>query len=302
MQGLPASGKSTKAQEILKADGNAIRLNKDLLRKMLHFDRFTGKNEELTQAAEVALADYFMTTHQKNIIVDDTNLNPNVVNKWKELARHDGRKFEIVKMDTPVYECIARDEKRDDEVGRFVIKNMARQYGIKYNPLPDIIVDLDGTIANIMHRVHFVKIPKCGCAGLEIEAVIHMDDCPVKDFKKDWKGFFEAISGDTLRKDVYDMIYDYRHAFNIVIVSARPETCKEATYKWLEENFPIKFDTIIMRRAGDSREDTTVKKEMLDKYFDKANIEMVIDDRPRVIRMWQEQGLKVVDVGKGVEF
>ena len=38
MRGQPASGKSTKAKEIFEKDGNAIRLNKDLLRKMLHFN------------------------------------------------------------------------------------------------------------------------------------------------------------------------------------------------------------------------------------------------------------------------
>ena len=34
----------------------------------------------------------------------------------------------------------------------------------------------------------------------------------------------------------------------------------------------------------------------------KENIFMVFDDRPSVIRMWRENGVKVVDVGDGVEF
>ena len=36
MQGLPASGKSTRAEEIERSMGNAVRINKDLLRTMLH--------------------------------------------------------------------------------------------------------------------------------------------------------------------------------------------------------------------------------------------------------------------------
>ncbi len=32
MQGLPASGKSTRAEEILREDGNAVRINRDQLR------------------------------------------------------------------------------------------------------------------------------------------------------------------------------------------------------------------------------------------------------------------------------
>ena len=58
-----------------------------------------------------------------------------------------------------------------------------------------------------------------------------------------------------------------------------------------------------MRRGTDKRPDTEVKKQILDTYFpDKSVIHTVIDDRPSVIRMWREQGLKVIDVGEGIEF
>lgn len=50
MRGLPASGKSTKAKELLSV-GNTVRINKDLLRTMLHFDTFTGRNEGMTRDA-----------------------------------------------------------------------------------------------------------------------------------------------------------------------------------------------------------------------------------------------------------
>lgn len=278
MQGLPASGKSTRAKELLEADGNAIRLNKDLLRKMLHFDTFTGKNEELTQSAQIALADYF-TSHGKNVIVDDTNLNPKVVARWKEFARPYGTKFEIVRMDTSIEECIERDAARNEKVGQYVIKNMARQYRLFPNGKKEVLVDLDGTLADITHRLHFVK-----------------------QEPKDWKGFFQTIMQDSPRKEVIEQVKKYKDTHNIVIVSARPENYKHDTIIWLYQYLGIWFDTIIMRRAEDKREDSLVKKEILERYFDKENIECVFDDRPRVIRMWREQGLQVVDVGEGVEF
>jgi tRNA uridine 5-carbamoylmethylation protein Kti12 len=49
MKGLPACGKSTKAEEIIRNAGNTVRINKDLLRTMLHFDKFTHVNEEHTR-------------------------------------------------------------------------------------------------------------------------------------------------------------------------------------------------------------------------------------------------------------
>lgn len=284
MKGLPASGKSTRAKEIMKESGNTVRLNKDLLRTMLHFDKFTGANEYLTNQAQMAMAIELLNTGV-NVIIDDTNLNPKVVEKWRQLALDKFHKFEIVEMDTPVDECVERDQRRwelgERHVGPIVIKNMARQYRIKYTGKRDILVDLDGTLAEISHRLHFVE-----------------------QNPKDWKGFFGAISQDTVRRDVVDKVCQWSDTHNIVIISTRPETYLHETIRWLEANHLdlLPIDTIIMRRAGDSRENSEVKKEILEKYFDKSEIDMVFDDRPRVIRMWCAQGLQVEDVGKGIEF
>jgi hypothetical protein len=57
-----------------------------------------------------------------------------------------------------------------------------------------------------------------------------------------------------------------------------------------------------MRKASDFRPDDVIKQEILEKHFKKDNVELVIEDRPRVIRMWKRNGLKVQQVGTGEEF
>lgn len=53
---------------------------------------------------------------------------------------------------------------------------------------------------------------------------------------------------------------------------------------------------------ADRRDDTVVKKEILD-LLPKERIAFVIDDRPRVVRMWKENGLRVIPVaGQCEEF
>jgi hypothetical protein len=54
-----------------------------------------------------------------------------------------------------------------------------------------------------------------------------------------------------------------------------------------------------MRKAGDGRKDTIVKKEMfLELVHPNYNVEFIVDDRPSVCRMWREEiGLKVLQVG-----
>lgn len=278
MRGLPASGKSTLAQEIQKADGNCVRLNKDLLREMLHFDKFTGKNERVTSTVEKSLA-IGLLMDGKNVIIDDTNLNPKVFESWVKLANDMGMKWNVYEMNTPVWECVNRDQRRDKSVGRDVIVNMARKYGLYEQIRRDVICDIDGTLCDISDRLHLVK-------GTD---------------KKDWDAFFANIPNDKPRMDVIRMIQVLSQRFNIVLVSGRPEDYKKETIQWLENN-NVPYETLIMRKSGDRRDDTIVKQEILDSYFRKDQIEFVFDDRPRVIRMWRSNGLTTIDVGEGVEF
>src|SRR3990167_6643734 len=133
LSGLPASGKSTYAEEKLKEWGNGVRLNKDLLRKMLHFDKFTGRNEGLTNDAEMALARYYLT-HNVNVIIDDTNLGETHRQRWLGLSKECNAKWETHRMKTTMQECIYRDIARPNPVGTDVIRHMALQYQLHPKP------------------------------------------------------------------------------------------------------------------------------------------------------------------------
>lgn len=299
LKGLPASGKSTVAEEML-LDGNTVRLNRDLLREMLHCNRFSGKNERNTVCAEKALAEFFLKDNV-NVIIDDCNLNPQNMTMWKEVADAANAKFVKREVDTDWIECVTRDNNREKSVGGDVIKNMAIQYGlIKFAHNSIVICDLDGTLCDIEHRRHFVKPTQIQMSGAGATAVYGDDPT----FKKDWKSFFEGISKDKVREDVRDLIIDlYNKDKQIIFVSGRPDTYKKQTLAWLRKhNIGFAF-TLIMRKSSDTRPDTEVKKQILDTYFpDKSVIYKVIDDRPSVIRMWKENNLDVIDVGDGEEF
>jgi predicted kinase len=285
MKGLPASGKSTKAKELV-AQGNTVRINKDLIRTMLHFDKFTGHNESMTRDAARTLAHFFLGDG-KNVIIDDTNLNPSTVQSWVDLAKELNAKIQYADLtDVPLEDCVRRDAAREKKVGAHVIKKMALQH-LDYLKGQDVVVcDLDGTLCDISHRLHLVKSEE-------------------PDFKPNWREFFARIPADSVRVEVLDQLLELEEAGNkIILVSARPEDYREATEVWLEQTFkgyPL-ATALIMREHGDHREDSIVKRELYDKYLKNLNIIKVFDDRPRVIRMWQELGLPVVDCGSGVEF
>jgi predicted kinase len=277
MQGLPASGKSTRAAELMETS-NAIRINKDLLRTMLHFDKFSGKKEGLTYEASRELARTFLKA-RVNVLIDDTNLNPKTVQGWKDLAKEAGAKIEYEFLYTPVEECVGRDELRDKHVGSHVIKQMALQY---MNYLKDenvVICDLDGTLADVEHRRHFVS-----------------------GETKDWHGFFTHMMSDPIREDVAEQVRKMCEEQNakLILVSARPDKYRAFTEDWLRDHFKTDYELLIMRSSDDSRDDQIVKGEIYDKYFKNLHVVAVFDDRPRVILMWKEKGLNVIDVGNGV--
>lgn len=318
MKGLPASGKSTRAKEIMKKDGNCLRVNKDLLREMLHFNKWSGKKESQTSFSAVTLVTQLLA-NKYNVIIDDTNLNPKTLEAWVKITKATENKHEIINLDTHWTDCVSRDNDRKARgerfVGRHVIVNMARQYGLYEFDKPDIICDIDGTLCDMTHRLHYVKdMPYlCEYCGEEMgtrlvgdESVDYCVECKrpspnAVQVKKDWHGFFKATVDDSPKQQVIDFVNSKATTHSIVLVSGRPDTYREETEQWLKDHM-VTYQTLIMRKGGDSREDTIIKKEILDTYFKKDNIELVVDDRPRIIRMWQAEGLKVWDVGSGVEF
>jgi predicted kinase len=274
LKGLPASGKSTKAKELVEQ--GAVRVNRDLLREMMNFGVF--KYEDMVVDTEKFVVCGFLG-QGRNIVIDDCNLNPANKDMWENIARLYNASLEVIEIDTPMDECIERDKGREKKVGEHVIRNMALQYGKHSIKNKVVVCDIDGTIADIKHRLHFAK-----------------------GESKDWNKFFEAMDRDSVRAGVREMLnQEEMNGFQLLFVSARPEDYREQTVKFLK-GCGLPTEWLFMRPSGDKRDDTIVKFNIYNKYLKNLDVVKVYDDRPRVIRMWRELGLTVIDVGDGVEF
>ena len=278
LSGLPCSGKSTRTAEIV-AQGNWVRLNRDLFREMLHHNKWSGRNEGITVDCEKALARTLLALGH-NIVIDDCNLNPKNREMWSTIAKECGAQFEHEYINTPWDVCVERDKVREKSVGKDVIIQFAMQYGMWKAPEKGICIsDIDGTLADCTHRLQYAK-----------------------GETKNWKLFFEGIPQDTLRKEIADQVDVYRQSGHpVVLVSARPEDYRKETEQWLADK-GITYETLIMRRSGDKRDDVDVKRDIYEKYLQKYQIEVWFDDRPKIIRMLRDLGINVNDVGLNIEF
>lgn len=152
-------------------------------------------------------------------------------------------------------------------------------------PTPCYIVDIDGTIADLTHRLpHIQKEPK------------------------DWDAFFAACDRDGPIPHMIDMLNALgggNEAF--MFVTGRPERCRAPTFKWLRRMFPNwTWDSedgsrdLYMRADGDHRPDEIVKAELLDRMLvDGARPIMAFEDRTRVVKMWRSRGIPCLQVADG---
>jgi hypothetical protein len=145
-----------------------------------------------------------------------------------------------------------------------------------------VVFDIDGTLANIEHRLDYVRSKP-----------------------KNWKAFDAGIPNDKVNEPVVEVFRKFTFALyhQVVLASGRNERSRQATEDWLYKNNLSGYQKLYMRKADDFRNDSIVKREMLDEiiadYGKKPD--MVFDDRPRVVNMWRDAGIFVFDVYQGKE-
>lgn len=219
----------------------------------------------------------------EDFIIADTNLNPKYRLPLIDKLEKSGHDVVLQEFHVDFDEAVKRDKRRRDSVGFHVIYKQWRQwqdylasrgYRKKYVPNTDlpsaIIVDIDGTVAEMVDRGPF-----------------------------EWN----KVGQDKPRKHVINIVESLHKAsqgYNIVFLSGRDSVCYNETWEWLQDNVALDLNktVLFMRAKNDMRKDSIIKEELFWRNVAPFyNVEMVIDDRPQVCRMWKDVGLNVVNVG-----
>lgn len=281
LKGLPASGKSTYALTLVEQGW--VRSNKDDIqldeRLFPQGYNFKNKGHEKRVIRERNRIVSEALQNGNNVVVDDTNLNLVHIKDLAQIARQQSAIFEIDDsfLKVPLQECIDRDRKREKSVGASVIRGMFHQYikkpatAIEYDPnLPmAIIVDIDGTLAHMDGGRSPYEWHKVGQDRVD-DGVAHLVD---------------AIN-----------FIGYAKVF---LFSGRSDICRPETEEWLERH-DIEYYKLYMKPHARVQEDDRIcKDEFLRTHIiGKFNVLFVVDDRPKVCRMWRDDfGLRVMQVG-----
>lgn len=143
---------------------------------------------------------------------------------------------------------------------------------------PLVIFDMDGTLADMQHRRHF------------------LDKSP-----PDWKSFNADVGHDLPNKpvvDLYQTLWQSGH-YEIVIATGRMEWQRAATEQWLAWQ-QIPFARMLMRQDKDNRADNIIKEEILHGLLAEGKtIAFVVDDRDQVVAMWRRNGITCLQCAEG---
>jgi hypothetical protein len=124
---------------------------------------------------------------------------------------------------------------------------------------PLAIIDLDGVVADVRHRLH------------------HLERRP-----KDWGAFFAAARDDEAHPEGLAIVATLAEDHEIVFLTGRPAHLREATLEWLDRH-GLGGHRLVMRPDRDRRPAAVVKLERLEDLARQRPIGVVVDDDPGVL-------------------
>jgi hypothetical protein len=132
------------------------------------------------------------------------------------------------------------------------------------------VIDLDGVVADVRHRLRHVKATP-----------------------KDWDAFFSAAPQDPLLERGHEVVTKLAEVHDIVYLSGRPERCRDDTVAWLRRHH-LPEGTVHLRPHGDRRPARLLKVEVLHRLSAARPVAVLVDDDPLVLEAAREAGYDVL--------
>jgi hypothetical protein len=134
---------------------------------------------------------------------------------------------------------------------------------------PLVILDIDGVLADVRHRLHYLAARP-----------------------KNWEGFFAAAKNDRVLEVGAEFATRAAATHEIVYLTGRPERLRAATQAWLDQQ-QLPTGRLVMRAEGDRRPSAVVKLHELRRLRRESTVELLVDDDPSVIDAARSAGFTV---------
>jgi hypothetical protein len=154
-------------------------------------------------------------------------------------------------------------------VARFSFRRVALADWPPVDPRPLAVIDIDGVVADVRHRLHLIQ-----------------------DRPKQWDAFFSAAADDPPLADGVELVLGLAADHDVVWLTGRPERNRSLTQVWLAaQGLPDR--PLLMRPDRDYRPAKLTKREELRRLRKTREVAVVVDDDPDVVAMLTADGFPV---------
>ncbi|MGI5347083.1 LNS2 domain-containing protein [Streptomyces sp. CA-250714] len=134
---------------------------------------------------------------------------------------------------------------------------------------PWAVFDLDGTLADVRHRLPFLQ-----------------------QRPRDWDSFFDAAVDDPPLVKGVALAMESAQQCELAYVTGRPERCRADTVEWLKSH-GLPVGRLLMRPEGDRRPARVTKLELLQQLARERPVALVVDDDEQVNAAYEHAGFRV---------
>ena len=108
---------------------------------------------------------------------------------------------------------------------------------------------------------------------------------------------WDRINEDKIDERLKSILFCANYCrIQVIFVTGRPESAREATKTWLNEHFGEDY-ILFMRREGDFSKGNICKKEIYENYVrGRYNVLCVFEDSNNCVKMWRDEGLLTLQV------
>lgn len=298
-RGLPASGKTTWAENWIRENPEARRLVcRDDIRPAVGITGGIGDSGQEALVTQIQLS--LLRAHLRNghdVVVADTNLRRKRAKDLVVFAKTVAPdvNVEVQDFDVPLEELLARDAERIADgrrgVGEKVLRDMAARFPRKqWWGLEGLLSDA-GTSPSVAPYEQDDTLPPAVLVDVDGTIAEMVDRSPYD---------YSRVGEDLPVATVIDAVRAAHNAgYRILVLSGRSDSCFDETREWLEKH-GVPFHELHMRRHGDHRADWLIKDEILRQRIQKRFcVRFCYDDRNQVVDHYRRLGLTVMQVAPG---
>lgn len=134
---------------------------------------------------------------------------------------------------------------------------------------PLAVFDIDGVLADVRHRLHFLE-----------------------STPQHWERFFQAADRDPLLPEGADRVRAALVDHDLLYLTGRPERTRQLTERWLARH-GLPTGLLVMRDDDDYRPARYLKRDVLRRVAAQRDVASMLDDDPAVVAMLEADGWPV---------